>query len=462
MSSSRNNSSSSSDSMAVSLKPSRPKPTRLYKVWKGNNEFLCGGRLVFGHDASSLFLTSFLIGCPAITFCVKTIFLTIEGDNPLYGYPVLIGGVILTILAFAFLFLTSARDPGIIPRKAQVEEEFDLDTPSMQWIDNRNLGVKLPKVKDVKVNGHIVKVKFCETCLLFRPPRASHCSICNNCVQKFDHHCPWVGQCIGLRNYPFFILFISSLTLLCIHVLTFCWVNLRQRKGTLWHMMSHDVVSVVLIVYCFMCVWFVGGLTVFHLYLIATNQTTYENFRYRYDKKENPYTRGLLGNFKEILCSKIPSSLVNFRALVKQDAPGVTSDLERGPAVSSKQKVDAEMGGEYGKDGNMLMPSMLNDLDYISINDNMKKKAGEKEAAFDIDPSWVFAARDISTAAVVKGFVFGKRRTVLVEVYSSMPMDSQATVVMPKPDSHVFAANYRSFKFDMDPVRRAMQEGLSS
>lgn len=103
--------------------------------------------------------------------------------------------------AFAFLFLTSARDPGIIPRKAQVEEEFDFDTPSMQWIDNRNLGVKLPKVKDVKVNGHIVKVKFCETCLLFRPPRVSHCSICNNCVQKFDHHCPWVGQCIGLVSY---------------------------------------------------------------------------------------------------------------------------------------------------------------------------------------------------------------------------------------------------------------------
>ncbi|KAI9124483.1 hypothetical protein K1719_004405 [Acacia pycnantha] len=45
---------------------------------------------------------------------------------------------------------------------------------------------------------------------------------------------------------------------------------------------------------------------------------------------------------------------------------------------------------------------------------------------------------------------------------SSMPMDSQAAVVMPEPDSHVFAANYRSFKFDMDPVRRAMQDGLSS
>ncbi|XP_054803902.1 probable protein S-acyltransferase 3 isoform X2 [Prosopis cineraria] len=352
----QNNFSSSSDSMVVSLEPSKPKPTRLYKVWKGNNKFLCGGRLVFGHDASSLFLTSFLIGCPAITFCMRMLFFTIKGDSPLYGYPVFIGGAILTILAFAFLFLTSARDPGIIPRKAQGEETFDLNAPSMRWIDNRNFSAKLPKVKDVKVNGHTLK--------------------------KFDHHCPWVGQCIGLRNYPFFILFISTSTLLCVYVFTFSWVNLRWIKGTLWHSMSHDVISVVLIVYCFMCVWFVGGLTVFHLYLISTNQTTYENFRYRYDKKENPYSKGLLGNFKELSCTKIPSSLVNFRGLVT-DAPGVTSDLERS-LISSKRKIDAEMGGKHGKHNSVIMPSMLNDLDCNSMDDHLKKAAGEKEAAFDI------------------------------------------------------------------------------
>lgn len=106
---------------------------------------------------------------------------------------------------FVFLFMTSGRDPGIIPRNSQPpdsDESVDLNTPSMEWVNNKTPNLKLPRVKDVMVNGHTVKVKFCDTCLLYRPPRASHCSICNNCVQKFDHHCPWVGQCIGSVSCP--------------------------------------------------------------------------------------------------------------------------------------------------------------------------------------------------------------------------------------------------------------------
>jgi len=45
-------------------------------------------------------------------------------------------------------------------------------------------------------------------------------------------------------------------------------------------------------------------------------QSTYENFKYRYDPQTNPYNRGILNNFKEVFCSRIPPSKNNFRSKV--------------------------------------------------------------------------------------------------------------------------------------------------
>lgn len=108
--------------------------------------------------------------------------------------------------ALSFLFMTSSSNPGIVPRNSRppdLDEILNASSASMEWVGNAAPDVKLPRTKDLFINGHSVKVKFCDTCLLYRPPRASHCSICNNCVQRFDHHCPWVGQCIGVVSHLF-------------------------------------------------------------------------------------------------------------------------------------------------------------------------------------------------------------------------------------------------------------------
>ena len=72
--------------------------------------------------------------------------------------------------------------------------------------------------------------------------------------------------------------------------------------------------------YTFIICWFVGGLTTFHLYLISTNQTTYENFRYQYDQKMNPYNLGCSRNCAEVFLSMIPSSKNDFRAKAEDDS----------------------------------------------------------------------------------------------------------------------------------------------
>lgn len=247
---------------------------RLYQVWKGRNKFICGGRLIIGPDSRSVVLTTFLIGGPALAFCTK-MFLRTPTDVSFCEHAVLIVGLVLTFLDLSFLLMTSTRNPGIIPRntKPPVLENTSLDSfPSIEWIANATPGLTFPRTKDVIVHGQTVKVKYCDTCLLYRPPRASHCSTCNNCIQRFDHHCPWLNQCIGVRNYGSFILFISTSTILCIYVFTFSLLTLLKESGRTWRVLTGDVVLVVLMVYCFVAVWFVGGLTLFHYYLIITNQ----------------------------------------------------------------------------------------------------------------------------------------------------------------------------------------------
>ena len=74
--------------------------------------------------------------------------------------------------------------------------------------------------------GVYKEVKICSTCNIIKPFRSHHCSDCDNCVINFDHHCPWIGGCVGRRNYIFFFIFLILLNIKNIFIGIFCILHI--------------------------------------------------------------------------------------------------------------------------------------------------------------------------------------------------------------------------------------------
>mmetsp|Transcript_39225 Transcript_39225/g.53265 ORF Transcript_39225/g.53265 Transcript_39225/m.53265 type:complete len:126 (+) Transcript_39225:1335-1712(+) len=65
--------------------------------------------------------------------------------------------------------------------------------------------------------------ELCPDCQVIRTPRSRHCAICNRCVERFDHHCPWINNCIGIRNHNAFMAFLLFLFIDLILIILSCF-----------------------------------------------------------------------------------------------------------------------------------------------------------------------------------------------------------------------------------------------
>ena len=95
-------------------------------------------------------------------------------------------------LATFYLSDTCYRDPGIVIPQ---DEDF-LGAPG-SGSNNKNQRPPPPSRQH----------RWCDICQTYQPPTGAHCPECNVCVSGYDHHCAWMGCCIGEGNYKSFMKF---------------------------------------------------------------------------------------------------------------------------------------------------------------------------------------------------------------------------------------------------------------
>lgn len=122
------------------------------------------------------------------------------------------------------------------------------------------------------MKSHSLRVKFCTSCLIFRPPRASHCAECNICVERLDHHCPWIGTCVGKRNYKYFFAFL--LILFVTVIIMIIQVALVLRKLPFSDHIIQNICNIIELLALVGSLFFVGVMLLFHSYISSKNITT--------------------------------------------------------------------------------------------------------------------------------------------------------------------------------------------
>ncbi|XP_033951012.1 palmitoyltransferase ZDHHC5-A [Pseudochaenichthys georgianus] len=226
--------------------------------------------------------TFFLVGSTTLFFCFTCPWLSER-----FSVAVPIYNAVVFLFVLANFCMATFMDPGIFPRAEEDEDKED--------------DFRAPLYKTVEIRGIQVRMKWCSTCRFYRPPRCSHCSVCDNCVEDFDHHCPWVNNCIGRRNYRYFFLFLLSLTAHIVAVFGFGMLFILYHRQNIERL--HAIVT--LAVMCVAGLFFipVAGLTGFHIVLVARGRTTNEQVTGKFRGGVNPFTNGCWKNVSHVLCS---------------------------------------------------------------------------------------------------------------------------------------------------------------
>jgi len=104
---------------------------------------------------------------------------------------------VIALLALVSHWRTMTTDPGAVPHGAEPPPDYDEDSGagSLGFSDKLESGTlsmsALGEAHARRRRRALARTRECNRCKGFRPERAYHCNVCNRCVVKMDHHCPW-------------------------------------------------------------------------------------------------------------------------------------------------------------------------------------------------------------------------------------------------------------------------------
>ena len=227
---------------------------------EGNNMIECLGikSKLRKERTKTSYITNLILGFVLFAASINFLFPFVKNV-----YYIFISLIFFSLTLSTFL-LASSTDPGRI----QSNEKKDIFTLLLN-------------------NGpHLI----CPDCAIIKPQRSRHCECCNNCINNYYHHCPWIDNCVGVNNYHYFLMFIFSTLLLLIWMNIIAGLHLTEDdfEYNLWSIQLQENALIYLKFATCVMIFVLGAVFLFplaalnylHLGNIYKNQTTYERFNY--------------------------------------------------------------------------------------------------------------------------------------------------------------------------------------
>jgi len=246
-----------------------------YKI--GNKAVYCSGKIFLGGAYCQAIIAFFMLVVPAIVFLTKELPKYALSQYYTIGLYAFLGNTFFSLLFYFVVFLT---DPGIV-------------VPPLE--DRKDSGLN---VKMIEFKNKTYALKYCVTCRMHRPLRAHHCRICNVCIDDLDHHCPWVGNCIGRRNRLYFILFIFFTFLVGLETFLYSVHDFSTNSSTIGftNAFHDDFLAFCLTLYSGILGLALLLLLVVQITLIFKGLTTVEYLKDYWRGLINPYNEGKFTN----------------------------------------------------------------------------------------------------------------------------------------------------------------------